>query len=130
MPHRTPPCPRRRARKPDPEPRPPARLRCEFPESPTSPYPREFHPAQCGRVCASWFAPPAERRTEVGGRAAPPPECSDSCCRSLRSISWSLSLVTGSQDFDFRKLRVFVIVLRQRKPRTASLFSHAIQAGG
>src|SRR5580658_2602033 len=69
----------------------PAPLRCEFPGSPTSLFLRGFRPAQCGTVCVSWFEPPAELRLAVGVRAGRRPVYSDSCCQSLRSISWILS---------------------------------------
>src|SRR5580700_4456887 len=86
----------RRVRKPDPELRQPVRRRYGFQEFPTSPCPRESRPARCGKVCASWFEPPAVLRIAVALRAGRRPECSDSCCRSLRSISWTLSpLITG-----------------------------------
>src|SRR5260370_5375129 len=82
---------RRRGRRPDPEPRRLVRQRCEFREFPTSPCRRGFRPARCDKVFANWFRPPAGLPIAVAVRAAPQPGCSDSCCRSLRSISWILS---------------------------------------
>src|SRR5258708_775705 len=81
----------RRDRKPGPEPRRPVQRRCGFLEFPISPCPREFHLAQCGKVCVNWFGPPAALRIAVGGRVELRPKCNDSCYRSLRSISWILS---------------------------------------
>src|SRR5258708_10522532 len=100
---------RRRGRRPYPELRRPVRRRCASRESPTSLCRRGFRLARCGKVCANWFGPPAVLRIAVGGRAELRPGCSDSCCRSLRSISLILSLEYQDAEFDGRKFVRFVL---------------------
>src|SRR5512146_2533204 len=42
---------------------------------------------RCGRACAPAFRSWAWRRTAVAGHAAPPPGCTDNCCRTRPSTS-------------------------------------------
>src|SRR5580692_9991756 len=74
----------------------PARQRCAFRVSPTSPCPHGFHPAQCGKACGNSCRPPGAHRTAVAARVAPPPKCTGNCCQSLRSTSLGLSLKKSS----------------------------------
>src|ERR1700733_6943733 len=73
---------------PYPAPLPLARRRSGFPESPTSPCPHGFHPAQCGTACESLCRPLAVPPTAVAALVVLPPGCIGSCCQSLRSTSW------------------------------------------
>src|SRR5580693_482127 len=81
---------------PYPAPLPLARRRSGFPESPTSPCPHGFHPAQCGMACESLCRPLAVPPTAVAALVVLPPGCIGSCCQSLRSTSLGLSLTSSS----------------------------------